>query len=67
MPVLKGNIYDHVQTKITCLIFLTGITEFIRKIVKNIKNKKSSDAHELSLRKKKTCNAMHSEAIDIYM
>ena len=50
IPVGKGNIYDHMQTKIKDSIFLTRITEFeVLRTVKNIKNKKSNDPHGLSM------------------
>ena len=50
IPVGKGNIYDHMQTKIKVSIFLTRITEFeVLITVKNYKNKKSNDPHGLSM------------------
>ena len=50
IPVEKGNIYDHMQTKIKDSIFLTRITEFeVLRTVKNFKNKKSNDPHGLSM------------------
>ena len=46
IPVGKGNIYDHMQTKIRDSIFLIRIAEFeVQKIVKNIFKKKSNDPH----------------------
>ena len=50
IPVGKGNIYDHMQTKIKDSIFLKRITEFeILKTVKNFRNKKSNYPHGLSM------------------
>ena len=41
IPVGKGNIYDHMQTKIKDSIFLTRITQFeVKKTVKNLNKKK---------------------------
>ena len=50
IPVGKGNIYDHMQTKMKDSIFLIRITEFeVLKTVKNCKKKKSNDPHGLSI------------------
>ena len=50
IPVGKGNIYGHMQTKIKDSIFLVKITEFeVLKTVKNVRNKKSNDPHGLCM------------------
>ena len=50
IPVGKGNIYDHMQTKIKDSIFLIRITEFeVLKTFKNFNNKKSNDPHGLCM------------------
>ena len=50
IPVGKGNIYDHMQTKIKDSIFFIRITEFeVLGNVKNFMNKKSNDPHGLSM------------------
>ena len=50
IPVGKGNIYDHMQTKIKDSIFLTRITEFeVLRTDNNFKKKKSNYPHGLSM------------------